>query len=287
MVTSRSTATRVSTRLGSPASPMHTTRPPGSTSSTARAGTSAAFVASTAASHGRSGSVSHVHTPPTPSDRANATERGDRPTRCTSAPRARGEHRREEADRAGPHHEEPPARLHRGAIDGTDGVAAGLHERAHRVVDRVRQRQERRGGDREPLGERPGPVEADPDLDERVAHVMAPGPAAPALAAPEHRVAGHPPAHPARIHARPGLDHDARPLVADPHRIRLAARVQVGHAAGVELDVGAAHAAALHVDHDLARRRHGHRNVLDARRPGAGDDERPHRASTTSAISPP
>ena len=65
---------------------------------------------------------------------------------------------------------------------------------------------------------------------------------------------------PRRIDALPHLGDHARPLVAEAHRVRRVALVEVGHLAGEELDVGAADADPFDVDDRLARRR----------RPGGG-----------------
>lgn len=88
-VTSFRTSARVSILLGSPASPMYTSRPPGSTNSCASAGRRTALVASTTASNGRSGRVSSRQACGNPSERAKASEPSVAPIRCASAPAAR------------------------------------------------------------------------------------------------------------------------------------------------------------------------------------------------------
>ncbi len=87
-VTSLSATRRLSTWLGRPASPIQTTRRPGSTRSTARAGSSAALEASTTASNATLGIVSAVQTWSNPRERANAAEASRWARRWTSMPRA-------------------------------------------------------------------------------------------------------------------------------------------------------------------------------------------------------
>ena len=69
----------------------------------------------------------------------------------------------------------------------------------------------------------------------------------------------------------------AGPLVADPDGIRGLVRVQVGHLAGVELDVRAADARPLDVDDHLAGPGLRPRQLAHLRGAGARDHERPHR----------
>ena len=68
------------------------------------------------------------------------------------------------------------------------------------------------------------------------------------------------------IHAEstplPTAGDRARPLVAEPHRVRRVPLLQVGHLAGEELDVGAADADPFDVDDDLAGGRHRGRHLL-------------------------
>ena len=148
-VTSLSAIRRVSTRLGSPARPMKTTRPPGSTRSTARAG-----------SVGRVRGVDHrverqrrqrrprsrrSRSPATgrsPAAQAEQVHLGARPrgrTWATSRPIV-----------PGPSDQHPVAgRRGPAACDRAQRVAAGLDQRAQRGVDRVRQGVQ---------GARPGPA---------------------------------------------------------------------------------------------------------------------------------
>ena len=89
------------------------------------------------------------------------------------------------------------------------------------------------------------------------------GPAARAVPAAEHRVAGDPAPEPGRVDAGAHGRHHPAPLVAEPHRVRGWPVVQVGHLAGEELHVGAAHARPAR------RRRRPHRAWRPAaRRPG-------------------
>ena len=109
-------------------------------------------------------------------------------------------------------------------------------------------------GHRQLLGERARPAVADADLVAVGAQVLAAARAPVAVPAAEHRVAGDPGAEPALVDALADAGDRAGPLVADPHRVARLAGVQVGHVAGEELHVGAAHARAFDVDDDLARR---------------------------------
>jgi hypothetical protein len=59
--------------------------------------------------------------------------------------------------------------------------------------------------------------------------------------------------------------------VPDADRILRGAVLQVGHLAGEELGVRAAHTGAVHVHHHLARPGLGRRDVADLRPTRAGD----------------
>jgi len=104
-------------------------------------------------------------------------------------------------------------------------------------------------------------------------------PAPLAVPAAEHRVARHSASYPRRIHALSGRGDDARPLVAATDRVFSLTRVQVGHLAGVELDVGAADAHPLDVDDAFVRPGFRAGDLAHLRSAGSGDDERTHRHS--------
>ena len=120
-------------------------------------------------------------------------------------------------------------------------------------VDGVGQPVQRADRNGELLGEGAGPSAADADLLP-VLRTRAGGPAGsagrcrrPAWCRPS------PGGRPTRVDARRPPRPPCRPLVAEPHRVGGVALVQIGHLAGEELHVGAAHADPLHVDDGLAR----------------------------------
>jgi hypothetical protein len=90
-----------------------------------------------------------------------------------------------------------------------------------------------------------------------------------APAAAQHGVAGDPAAEPRPVGVVAHRGDGPAPFVARAHRVPGVALSQVGHLAGEELDVGAAHAGPLDVDHGLAGRGHRVRDIGD-RGPAAG-----------------
>ena len=72
--------------------------------------------------------------------------------------------------------------------------------------------------------------------------------------------------------------------MAQSHRIAGVALMQVGHLAGEHLDVGAADAGPLDVDHHLARLGDRCGNRRDVRLLRAGNDERPHRRDARTVM---
>ncbi len=134
-------------------------------------------------------------------------------------------------------------------------VGSRLDHRPGDVVDGVGQRVQRGDGHRQLLGQRSRPAAADPDLGAVSQTCWRPERHRSAVAAAEHRVAGDPPAEPVRLDALADRADDPAPLVTEAHRVGGMAVVQVGHVAGVELDVGAADADAGDVDDGLAGRR--------------------------------
>ena len=238
------------------------------------AGRSAALEASTTASKGSSGSVvraSSAVREAEPAGERRATL-GDGPAGAPRRPARAANIADQQADRPGPEHQQP----------GRPAASSAAPRRAQRVAARLDQRAEharrRRPGSAcsdagrhgDLLGQRAGPAAADADLVPVLAHVLAARAAAAADAAAEHRVARDPPAEPGRVDAgadaRRPCPHHSWP---EPHRVRGVALVQVGHLAGEELDVGAAHADPLDVDDDLARGRH-RRGRRPAPRPRRG-----------------
>ena len=105
--------------------------------------------------------------------------------------------------------------------------------------------------------------------------------AAVAVAATEHRVADDPPADPRPIDATARCGDGSAPFVPEPHRIGGVPVVQVGHLAGEELHIGATHAHAGDVHHDLAGLRGRSLHVLHRAFPGSGHDEGLHRRPLT------
>ena len=181
---------------------MKTTRRPGSTRCTTRAGTVMALDASMTASKGTSGRSSSVEVSPRPHPRANSSPGPATPARWTSTPSAPGELRGQQADGAGADDEQSLAGRDGGGLDGAQRVATGLDHRARGVVDVVGQAQERAGRDTELLGERAGVAAADADLGPVLAHVVAPAEAASARSAAEHGVARDAAADPAVLARR-------------------------------------------------------------------------------------
>ena len=97
-----------------------------------------------------------------------------------------------------------------------------------------------------------------------------------AVAAPEHRVAGHATTQPRLVLRRADSDYPSRPLVTELKWEVRHALVVVRHLAGVQLDVGAADSHALDLHQQLAGG--GHR-ILDLHDRGLAwscDDEGAH-----------
>ena len=126
------------------------------------------------------------------------------------------------------------------------------------------------------LGQRPRPPVADADLEAVGADVVEPGEAVLAVAASEHRVAGDALAEPSVVRGVTDADDPAGPFVAEADREVRVALIDVGHLAGVELDVGAADADPLDLDEQFTGGgdRVGH--VEHRRLARCGDDERAH-----------
>ena len=87
-VISPSTRSRLSIRLGAPDTPMKTTRPAGSASASAEAGTRWSSVQSTTASYVTGGGSSAVQYPVAPNDDASERRLPSTARMCTSAPAA-------------------------------------------------------------------------------------------------------------------------------------------------------------------------------------------------------
>ena len=168
------------------------------------------------------------------------------------------------------------ARPERRRLDGAQGAAGRLDHRPRRRADAVRQGAQRRDRHRQLLREGAGPPAADADLEAVFADVLPPGAAAVAVAAAEHGVTGDPLARPGRIDPVPDRGHGAAPFVAEPHRVRRVALVQVGHVAGEELDVGPAYAGPLDVHHHLAGCGHRWLDLGHGELARAGEYERSH-----------
>ena len=278
-VRSFSTIDRVSTVLGRPATPMYTTRRPGSTRSSARAGRSAEFEASMTASQRQPGQVGGrpraVH-----AELGGEVDRPPvRPRTCTSAPCASANIAASRPMVPGPRtssrspgRSAAPQTERRALPPGSTSAPAASSMPSGSAM----QRGDRHG---QLLGQRAGEAAADADLAAVLAHVVPAVPAALAPAAAEHGVAGDAPAQPARIDAVADRADRPAPLVPEPHRVRGVALLQVSHLAGEELDVGAAHADPLDVDDHLPRPRPRVLDLGDLAPARAGDHERSHAAA--------
>ena len=202
-VTSLRASVRVSIRLGSPASPMYTIRPAGSTNSSARPGRWAAFEASTTASNGRSGTrVLRPHAARSRDRGRRPRESSVRPIRCTSAPAARRNIATSSPMVPGPSTSSPVAGPQRRGPRRPQGVAARLHQGA----ERRRPPQSGRTCNEETgtascSARAPGRSAAYADLLPFLAHVLVAAPAAAAVAAAEHGVAHDPAADPRGVDA--------------------------------------------------------------------------------------
>ena len=125
---------------------------------------------------------------------------------------------------------------------------------------------QRRDGDQQLLGEGTWPAAADADLEAVRADVLTPvGQRGqlpqPSIVSPVTRRPSH--AASPSLDPAPSATTEPAPLVAEPHRVGRMPLVQVGHLAGEELDVGAAHAHALDFHDHLSRPGDGRRDLLD------------------------
>jgi hypothetical protein len=112
------------------------------------------------------------------------------------------------------------------------------------------------------LGQRTRSPVPDPDFIAVVAHVLMP-PLAPAAAAIAHHHVAHDAAtDPRGVHALADGCHHARPLMTEAHRIGRMPRVEIGHLAGEELNIGAADSNPFDMDDDLARAGRRCRHIL-------------------------
>ena len=191
----------------------------------------------------------------------------------------------EQADRAGPQHQQAFSRCEPGAAQRTQRVATGLDERADSRFQICGQGVQRRGRHHQLLRERAGETASNAHLVTELADVLVTAQAAPAHSAAQHGVAGDPSAEPGLVDAGPDRRHDAAPLVAEPHRERGLAVVQIAHLAGEELDVGAADPDPLHVDHHLTGGGDRRRHFAARRTPAGRSGRRP--ASSSSGRPPP
>lgn len=82
------------------------------------------------------------------------------------------EHRDEHADGARAEYQDPVARVRVGGPGRAQGVAVWLRERAEHWVDEVGKGVQRKGRDRQPLGQRAGTSVADTGLLAAVAQVL-------------------------------------------------------------------------------------------------------------------
>src|SRR4051794_21976661 len=103
---------------------------------------------------------------------------------------------------------------------------------------------QRRGRHRKLFGKRTVAAAADADLLQVLAHVRVTAPASSAHAITQHGVPSDPFADPGAVDTLPDSRDRARPLVAEPNRIPGVALFEIGHLAGEELGVRAAHTDA-------------------------------------------
>ena len=164
------------------------------------------------------------------------------------------EHRRQQPDRAGADNEQPLAPLEVRGPNGAQGIPTRLDQRAHRVVDPVRQLPAApTAGTATFSASAPGRPWLMPSSTRKRAHVVAPRKASITTSAAEHRVARHALANPVAVDTGADLADDAAPLVPNSQRIPRPTVVEVRHLARVELHVRAADTDSLHVDDDFAR----------------------------------
>ena len=203
-VTSLNTTCRLSTRLGCPDSPIQTTRRPGSTRSIARAGSWAAFDASTTRVErpGRAASRRSTRARTRATARTAPTAR-DAPGGARPTPRGARHQRHQQPDRARSEHQQPLARPDRGRLQRPPGVAAGLDQRP--AACRRRRRAGRGGTSPAPRAARPArrTSRCRMPTSNRSAHrCCRPLAAAVAATAAEHRVAGDAPPDPRLVDVR-------------------------------------------------------------------------------------
>ena len=228
---SRSTSRRVSTGLGLPARPDADHPSPGSTSSTAAAGTAGESVPSMTASNRRSGSR-----PPEPCGEAEcpgpaASRPAERPMTCTSAPRMRANAAASRPIVPGP----KTATRTRWRQAGRRPPRAVSCRRARPwrrpVADRVGQGVQARRRDHQLLGDRAVPATEHADLEPVLADVLAAARQRshrpqPSMVSPVTRC----PSHRASTSVADRGDH-AGPFVPGPQRVAGLAGRQVRHPA--------------------------------------------------------
>ena len=260
-------AVRVSIRLGRPASPMYTSRPAGSTSSSARAGRSASFDGVDDRVERQVGQVVRAcQACANPSARANASEASVMPEQVHLGPGRAQEHRGQQADRARAEHQRPGRRAPRrprprarsalppGSTSAPSAAStssgSGCSERAGTASCSASAPWR---PPRIPTSCRSAQTCWWPRRQRR--HEPSPSIVSPMTRRPSQT----------SVHAGADRGHPAGPLVAQPHRVAGVALVQVGHLAGEELDVGAADADPLDVHHHLAGRSDRRCDVLHRR----------------------
>src|SRR5262249_16750320 len=112
-----------------------------------------------------------------------------------------GERGHEEADGPRPDHEEARPGPERRRVDGPQRPAPRPAARTARPVDGIGQRVQGPRRHWKFFGEGAGPAAPDADLESILADMAEPGPAPPAVPAPEHGVSRHPPSDPGAIDA--------------------------------------------------------------------------------------
>ena len=270
----------MSIRLGVPASPMQTTRPPGSTTPDRRR------------RHLRvvggidDGVDRHVRQAIRRPARAHAEAGCQVPARLADARRG-GPPPRQPTAKAAASSPIVPAPHTSTRIPGPACAAAAARQalppgstiapaRSSTVSGRW---MEAATGTPKLLGERARKPVRDTDLDEVATDMTPAGQASVAPSAGEHRVARDPPTDPRRVHAVTDGTNHAAPLVAGPHRIGRPAGGQVGHRRLTPVrGPSRTRPTRWTAHHRVARTRRRDVHVLDPRQSGPGQDECAHGA---------
>jgi hypothetical protein len=162
------------------------------------------------------------------------------------------EERDEYADGPRPEHEDAVAGSGLRGLGGAKRAVAGFDEGIRHRVKGIGQDAQGRDRHGDLLCQRARPAVADADLGAVLTDVLMSAHATPAGAVADHGVAHDAAADPAGVDVGGDGGHPSAPLVADAHRVGRVSLVQVGHLAGEELHISAAHTDAVDVDDHLA-----------------------------------